>query len=167
MKKYVLELNWQARSMDMNFSLQDMLRYAQLPSDLLERTPLLVTAEEFFKLWHGIEYVMRDIPAFPLYIGKSLSPETFSPPIFASLCSRDLNSALKRMIKYKPLVGPVRLQIVQDESHTRAEFVGIAGYEQLPPTLVMAELVFWVQVARIATREHMSRQGCHNLCRRF
>ena len=161
MKKYVLEANWQAHATDIKFSLQDVLRYAQLPSDLFTRNPLMVTADEFFKLWWGLEYAMKDIPAFPLHIGRSLTPETFSPPIFASLCSRDLISALNRMAKYKPLVGPINLQITQDNDQVKAEFVGVPGYEQLPSTLVVAELVFWVQIARIATRERIVPQAVH------
>lgn len=161
MKRYVLEANWQAHASDMRFSLQDVLRYAQLPPDLFTRTPLMVTADEFFKLWRGIEYAMRDIPAFPLVIGKSLSPETFSPPIFASLCSKDLISAFNRMAKYKPLVGPMNLKITHHDENISVEFVGIPGYEQLSGTLVAAELVFWVQIARIATRERIVPQAVH------
>lgn len=161
MKRYVLEANWQAHASDMRFSLHDVLRYAQLPPDLFTRTPLMVTADEFFKLWRGIEYAMRDIPAFPLVIGKSLSPETFSPPIFASLCSRDLISAFNRMSKYKSLVGPVNLRITQHSEKVQIEFVGIPGYEKLPGTLVAAELIFWVQIARIATRERIVPKAVH------
>lgn len=163
MKRYVLEANWQAHASDMSFNLQDVLRYAQLPSDLFSRTPLTVTADEYFKLWRGIEYVMKDIPAFPLVIGKSLSPETFSPPFFAALCSRHMMAAFNRMAKYKPLVGPINLKIDQhhEDGNVQVEFVGITGYEELPGTLVAAELVFWVQIARIATRERIVPQTVH------
>ena len=155
MKKYVLEMGWQAKARDMAISLQDVLRYAQLPPDLFTRTPPTVTADEYFRLWHGIEHVMKDVPAFPLHLGKSITPETFSPTLFACLCSRDLDSALKRIEKYKPLVGPLRLDIKQDDMHTTVAFVGLPESNTLPSTLVAAELVFWVQMVRIATRERI------------
>ena len=104
---------------------------------------------------------MRDDPAFPLHIGTSITPDTFSPPVYASLCSRDLNSALSRMAKYKPLVGPLRLHITQGDDQTKVKLVGIPGYEQLPGSLVAAELVFWVQIARISTRERIVPQAIH------
>ncbi|MEO1254840.1 MAG: AraC family transcriptional regulator ligand-binding domain-containing protein [Bacteroidota bacterium] len=102
MKKYVLEMGWQAKAQDMEISLQDVLHHAQLPPDLLTRTPPTVTADEYLRLWRGIEYVMKDTPAFPLHLGESISPETFSPTLFACLYSRNLKNAFKRIAKYKP-----------------------------------------------------------------
>ncbi len=159
MKKYVLEMGWQAQAKDMAISLQDVLRYAQLPPDLLTRTPPTVTADEYFRLWRGIEHVMKDNPAFPLHLGKSITPETFSPTLFACLCSRDLDTALKRIAKYKPLVGPISLDIEQDDAQTTVEFRGLSKNDELPSSLVAGELVFWVQMARIATRERIVPQA--------
>lgn len=157
MKRYVLDINWQAFASDMSLSLHDVLRYAQLPRDFLTRTPLTVTADEYFRLWRGIEYAMKDIPAFPLVIGKSISPETFNPLIFAALYSRNMTVALNVMVKYKSLVGPIKLKIHQPDNagNVHVECVGTQGYEQLPSTLVIAELIMWVQIARIATREQI------------
>jgi AraC-like DNA-binding protein len=161
MKKYVLEVDWQVHAKDMNLSLSDVLRYAQLPPDLLSRSPLFVTADEFFRLWKGIEYAFRDDPAFPLHLARAITPETFSPPLFAALCSRNLYSALSRMAKYKPIVGPLRLQMTQDDDQTKVELFGIPRYEQLPASLVAAEFVLSVQIARIATREGIVPQAVH------
>ena len=161
MEKYVVEIAWEAYARDMKFSLQDLLRYVQLPPDFFTRTPLKVTADEFFKLWRGIEFVMKDIPAFPLKLGQALTPETFGPPLYATLHSRDLISALTRMAKYKPIVGPLRFHITREDDHGIVEFRGIAGYEQLPATMVAAELVFWVKIARMATRERIVPQAVH------
>ncbi len=161
MKKYVLEMGWQAKAKDMEISLQDVLRHAQLPPDLLTRTPPTVTADEYFRLWRGIEHVLQDIPAFPLHLGKSISPETFSPTLFACLCSRNLDNALKRIAKYKPLVGPLRLSLEQDDEQTTVAFSGLPVIDELPSSLVAGELVFWVQMARIATRERIVPQAVH------
>jgi len=84
-------------------------------------------------------------------LGQALSVESFDPAVFAALCSRDLTSAAGRLARYKPLIGPLRLHV--DETTTtmsiRCEWPGPPS----PPSgLVIAELIFWVALARLATR---------------
>jgi AraC-like DNA-binding protein len=157
MKRYVLDLNWQAFASDMRLSLQDILKYAQLPGDFFTRTPLTVTGDEYFALWHGIAYAMKDTPSCPLVIGTSITPETFNPLIFAALYSRNMNAALTVMAKYKPLVGPIQLLIQQPDAKGNVQVMCVAepGHTPLPGTFVAAELIMWLQIARLATREHI------------
>ena len=54
MEKYVLEVQCDAYAADMSFSLQDVLRYAQLPPDLFTRTPLLVVFQAM--AWYRIRH---------------------------------------------------------------------------------------------------------------
>ncbi len=90
-RKYPIESNWQVHFRDMGISSQDVLRYAGLPLDLLSRKSLMVTAEEYFKLWDGIAAVLRDNPTFPLDLATTRTPETFSPPLFAAFCSQSVS----------------------------------------------------------------------------
>jgi hypothetical protein len=46
-----------------------------------------------------------------LRIVAALSVKVFDPPIFAALCSPDLNAALKRIATYKRLVCPKALHV--------------------------------------------------------
>jgi len=152
-RKYDLDTSWQALFKDIDVSVQDVLRHANLPLDLLSRKMPRVTADEYFRLWDGLAYVLHKMPAFPIYLAKSIKPEVFSPAIFACLCSADLNMALKRIAHYKPLVGPIHIEIEQTMRQTTVTFKGISGTAAPPPSLIAFELAFWVQVARIATRE--------------
>lgn len=90
---------------------------------------------------------------------RSITPEIFSPPVFACLCSRDLNMALKRMAHYKPLVGPLRLEVEQNERRTVVAIRGLPETTPPPQSLIAFELAFWVQVARMATRERIVPAG--------
>jgi AraC-like DNA-binding protein len=150
---YPLETGWQILFKDMDVSAHDVLYQARLPLDLLSRKSPTVTEDEFFRLWTGLAHVLRHEPAFPLRLARMISPELFSPPIFACLCSRDLNMALERIAHYKPLVGPVRLRFDQNDRQTVVAITGISEATPLPASLIAFELAFWVQVARIATRE--------------
>ena len=42
-------------------------------------------------------------------MAKAVSAESFSPPVFAALCSRDLLTAVDRLARHKELIGPMRL----------------------------------------------------------
>lgn len=153
--RYVLETGWQILFKDMDLSAQDVLYHARLPLDLLSRKSPTITGDEYFRLWGGVAHALRHEPTFPLRLARTITPELFSPPVFASLCSRNLNMALERIAHYKPLVGPLRLGIEQDHRHTVVAVRGLPETMPPPPSLIAFELAFWVQVARIATRERI------------
>lgn len=153
--RYILETGWQILFKDLDVSVQDVLYQARLPLDLLSRKSPTVTGDEYFRLWNGLANALRHESTFPLRLIRSITPELFSPPIFASLCSRDLNMALRRIAHYKPLVGPIRLDVEQNERQTRVAIHGLPETTPPPDSLLASELAFWVQVARIATRERI------------
>ncbi len=160
-KKYNLDTGWQVLFKDLNISVQDVLRHAHLPLDLVTRKSPTITANEYFRLWDGLAYVLKDVPDFPLRLAQTMTVETFSPPIFACMCSADLNMALKRLAHYKPIVGPLRLGLEQNDQHTLVTFDGLPQTAPPPSSLIAFELAFWVQVARIATRERIIPAEVH------
>lgn len=159
--RYALDTGWQALLKDMDVTVQDVLRHARMPLDLFTRKTPTVTADEYFRLWDALAYLLRDEPTFPLRLARTITPETFSPPIFACLCSQDLNTALKRISQYKPLVGPVRMAVEIGEQQTTVAFTGRSALDGLPASMVAFELAFWVQVARTATREQIAPLAVH------
>lgn len=159
--KYVVDAGWQVMLKDMGLSAQDILRHARLPLDLMSRKSPSVTAEEYFRLWDGMSYMLRDEPTFPLQIVRRITTEAFSPPIFASYCSPNLNVALRRIAHYKPLVGPMRLDVTQNSHQTTVAFSGLPESGPISPLLIAFELAFWVEIARRATREHIVPLAIH------
>lgn len=160
--RYLLDMGFQILFKDMNISAQDVLRHAQLPLDLLSRKSPSVTAEEYLRLWNGLVYVMRDMPLFPLEFALATTAESFSPPIFACFCSENLNVAATRLSHYKPLVGPLRLDIKQNSQRTIVACNLLPYLGIMPPTLVAMELAWWVRVVRLATREHIVPLAVHS-----
>lgn len=140
---------------------QDVLRYAQLSWDLFSRKSITLSAEEFFRLWEGLAFVKQDEPTLPIRMVKTISTETLSPPMFATVSSDNLNMALHRVSTYKPLVGPVRLKVVQEDNETHAIFTGLSENNLLPANLAVLELAFWVHIARVVTREHIMPKAVH------
>lgn len=159
--KYTLDMGLQVLLKDMNLSPQDVLRHARLPLDLLSRKAPTITADEYYRLWDGLAYVMRDDPTFPLHLVQAFTVEAFSPPIFACFCSSDLNVAANRLSYYKPLVGPLRLDVQQDNQQTTIAFSGLPENNPLPSSLIAMELAFWVEITRRATREQIIPEAVH------
>lgn len=160
-RKYPLDNMWVALAKDMGISFQDVLRHAHLPLDLPNRKQPMLSGDEYLRLWDAVAHLLRDEPAYPLRLAQTMTAETFSPPIFACLCSVDLNMALERIAKYKPLVGPIRITMKQTDQQTTVCFSSVTERESLPPTLIAFELVFWVNVARMATRERIVPESVH------
>jgi AraC-like DNA-binding protein len=160
-RKYPIETGWQLLFKDMGISPQDVLRQARLPLDLLSRKSPRITGKEYLRLWAGLATVLRDNPIFPLDFATSTTPETFSPPVFACFCSPNLNVAAKRIAYYKPLVGPIRLTVQTIDQRTTIRIGSLPEYGDLPPSLVATELVWWVHMPRLATREHLVPLSVH------
>lgn len=160
-QKYAFDKGWNALFNDLNISSQAVLRHAQLPLDLFSRRSIMVTADEFFRFWDAVEFVIRDKPLFPLSFVKNISAETLNPALFAAFSSDNLNIALHRIAKYKPLVAPLNMRVEQSTSQTRIEFTNASPIHAVSKTLILIELGFWVQVNRIATRENVAPKSVH------
>lgn len=120
------------------------------PRDLFVRPTVALAPSEFFALWEATDDAIGD-PMLPILIAQALSPESFSPPIFAALCSPDLNRAARRIQAYKPLIAPLRIHVeLGDHTTTITNDWGSALAP--PKSLALTELLFWVALVRLATR---------------
>jgi AraC-like DNA-binding protein len=142
---------WKLLLSDMQIDTALVLAYAKLPADLFNRESTTLTALEYFQFWYGLEMAAgcREVP---LLLAEYLSAEAFDAPIFASICSPDLNTALARIKQYKPLIGPMDMTIIASDTYTSLS-LSCYGYSgNLPVSLAMSEMVFFTQLARLATR---------------
>ncbi|WP_417357859.1 helix-turn-helix domain-containing protein [Gallaecimonas pentaromativorans] len=151
-QRFAVAPGWQLLLKDLGLSVSCLLKKAGLSADLFARQTSLAPAE-YFRLWAVVHDSLG--PTAPLLLGQAFSTESFSPPIFASLCSQDFNQALTRLQKYKPLIGPMRLTLNISAESTRLELHFDPAIGSLPPGLGAAELVFLVKLLRLATREQV------------
>ncbi len=152
-ERFTLDPSIKALLKDLGVSPAHVLRRAGLPADLFARGPVALAPEEYFRLWEALDAESGD-PDLAVAIGRSISVEMFNPPIFAAMCSPDLQTAAGRIATYKPLIGPMRLGVDQGGEGLRISFRWPAGMTP-PPLLAATELVFWAALARIATRHHV------------
>jgi len=150
--EFALDAMWRPLLADLGVRPADVLRRAELPLDLFSKTNAKLPTADYYRLLHAIDEELSD-PLLPLTLAKALRPESFSPPFFAAMCSPNLLVALKRIQHYKPLVGPLRLTIDEEDS---AVVLGIDFLDKTlkpPQHFLTTELLFFVGIARNGTRE--------------
>lgn len=152
--KFTIPPNWKVLFNDLGLDIHEILAHADLPQGLFEQQKVQLTPAQYFQIWHGIEAASHETE-MPLKLAEVLSFESCDVPIYAAMCSDNLNAALVRLRDYKPLIGPMILDIEKDNTATQLTF-GCYGYEgELPKTLNLTEMVFMTQLARMATRTHV------------
>jgi AraC-like DNA-binding protein len=148
---YTIDQSWRLILADLGISPASALRRAGLPGDLLGRGRVTLSQADYFRLWRGLEEEATD-PRLPLRIGAAIKGEAFDPPIFAALCSPDLDTALDRIARYKTLTCPMKLDVQVRPKGTTLAISWLDATEPPPTSLIATELVFFVALARLATR---------------
>ncbi|MEM6990180.1 MAG: AraC family transcriptional regulator ligand-binding domain-containing protein [Myxococcota bacterium] len=151
---YSLGPGWKGILGQLGVSHEDVLRRAQLPQDLLNSDDPRVPAEDFFAFSAALEASFDD-GRLPLLLVEAMSPEFFSPPVFAALCSPNLATAAERLSRFKPLIGPVDLHVTRDELGLELEYRWKETAVAVPASLPGSEILFIVKLARLGTRHEI------------
>lgn len=150
---FSLDVGWQALLKDLGMRPAHVLRRAGLPEDLLSRGVQELSTEDYFRFWISLEEESAD-PMFALRLVNLVSAESFSPPLFAALCSTNLMQAVQRLSKYKQLVAPMSLVVeVGQAGDLSITPRWQARQADVPQSLEIAEVAFLLRLARLATRE--------------
>lgn len=152
---YAIWPGWRLLMQDAGLATAPVLRRAALPGDLFARQNVRLDAAQFFKLWIAIDDEAAALdPALPtpLRIAKVMSSEWFDPELFAALCSANLAGALERISKYVKLIAPMSIRLTRTSAQTEVSIDFIDSTTQPPLVFLLFKLVFFVQLARLATR---------------
>lgn len=133
---------------------QEVLKKAQLPQDLFNRKSPVMTIEEYIRFMESIKELSKD-DSIPIKIGTIENLETFSPPIFAAYCSKNALTCMKRISKYKKLIGPLEFIVNENKDNVTMEMSFSNNKSELPEFLVGTEMVFLITLIRNATKEHI------------
>lgn len=151
---YALDATWRTLLADLDIPAIHVLRRAGLPDDLLASTGGRVPSADFYRLWNALEAEVSGRP-LAMRIFDVIKAESFSPLLFAALCSPDFVTALRRVAQYKPLIGPMDFRVTETTDQVIVEFCWLDAPAVPPPSLVLAELMFVVALGRMGTREHI------------
>ncbi len=149
--KFTVAPSWKVLFSSMQIDLVAALAYAKLPADLFNQHEAVLSPAEYCRFWIGLDQAAGE-RELALLLSQYLTAESFDAPIFASLCSPDFNTAVQRISQYKPLIGPMILDIEQTADITTLNISCYGHDGPLPYALSMGELVFFTQLIRLATR---------------
>lgn len=135
--------------------IEAVLRKAQLPGDAFKHRTVTMSEEKYYRFLDAVGSLMED-PALPIQIATTNKIETFSPPIFASYCSKNAEVCVERLARYKRLIGPMVMRVTKMEMETRIEFTTEDEVNELPQFLVETEFAFLVGMIRRTTREDIN-----------
>lgn len=149
---YALDSTWRPLIKDLGVSAADVLRRAGLPEDLLAQPEVRLESAAFHRFWRALGEELAD-PLFPLRVCQAVRSEAFSPALFAALCSPNFLVAVQRIARYKALVAPVHLRVADGTDGMTLDLEWPDLAHQPPASLAVTELLFFVTLARMGTRE--------------
>ncbi|MFE0641954.1 AraC family transcriptional regulator ligand-binding domain-containing protein [Streptomyces sp. NPDC058877] len=148
MPTYSLAPGWQRVLSALDLDPVQVLRRADLPTDLFEGPRKRIGAEDFFALWEAADALYRG-PDLAVAAASGVSADHFDIPVLAGLAARDLAQAAERIDTYKRLMYPVTLDVRADAGLR----IALRPRDPFTPPAVLErfELLFWVAFARLAT----------------
>ncbi len=150
--QFTIHPGWKLLISDVGINPAEVLALARLPADFFAQKVATLSVNRYFDFWRAIVEAGGD-KDLPLLIGQVFSVEAFDPPIFACLCSANLNIALQRLSEFKRLIGPMVLTVNLRKNDTTVTIDCYQHSDDIPHSLGTAELVFFTKLARLATRK--------------
>ncbi|GFP75522.1 AraC family transcriptional regulator [Clostridium fungisolvens] len=135
-------------------SITEALKKSDLPEDLFSHQIPSLTAIEYIRLMEALKDLSID-ECTPIKIGTIENLETFSPPVFAAYCSKNVLTCMKRLATYKKLIGPLVFLVNENKDDITLEITFENEENELPEFLVAIEMVFLLQLMRNATKNHI------------
>lgn len=151
---YAIGDGWKAILAEVGVDHAHVLRLAQLPEDVLNRDDVRLSSDSFLRFFQALDASVEG-QDFWVRFTEATRPEFFTPPVFAALCSPDLATAAERVARFKPLLGPIVLDVHQDTEGLQLT------YRWKDPTVRQlafmngAEALFVTQLARLGTRQRI------------
>lgn len=136
----------------LKISPQRVLRRAGFPDDYLLSETRGVTACEWFSLWRAAECEYGK-PDFAIRLGLTLARGPFVPAIFAFSCSPNIEMGLSRLALFKPLMGPIKLDLERREEAVTVTYTSVDPEVPLPPAVARFEAIYFLECCRIFTGE--------------
>lgn len=153
--RYTVDKNWKTMMEHLGLSAIAVLREAGLPVDLFGRKSMSVTSAEYFAIWTAMGRLIGADRPVALLMGDSVSFEQFSPPLMAAVCSPDFETCVRRIRELKPLIGPMRIELEEDEAEFAIRYESVDPLSELHPLVIAGELTFFTSLIRKATGERI------------
>jgi AraC-like DNA-binding protein len=137
---------------ELGVSLDDVARLAGLSRALFEQERVLLTTEELFGLYRGLEQASGDA-LLGLKIGTVDRVERYDPIAIAALYARSFADALERMARYKQLTCPEAIHVTLRDDECRVQFEWLLAQGDEPAFLIDCCFAWVVEIAKRGSAE--------------
>ncbi|UFZ05065.1 AraC family transcriptional regulator [Bradyrhizobium ontarionense] len=136
----------------LNFSAEQALRRAGLPTDLLLNEGKGLTPSQTFDLWTaiGVEVDRHDLP---LHLARLFAHAPFTPAMFSFSSSPDVRTGFQRLSLFKPLMGPMRIDVTEDAGGLHLAIGSVDPMTPAPAQFVWFEALYLLECMRCYTAE--------------
>lgn len=138
----------------LGFPAEQALRRAGLATDLLIDEGKGLTPKQAFELWDAID-VEAGRDDLPLYLGKLFAHAPFTPAMFSFSSSPDVRTGFKRLSIFKPLMGPMRIEVSEDALGLQLSISSVDDQLTAPAPFVWFEAMYLLECMRCYTAEHI------------
>ena len=132
----------------------EVLKKSRLPGDILNHRTIMMKEEQYYRFLDSIESVGH-VTGLAVSLATTDKIEQFSPPIFASFCSKNAKMCIERLARYKKLIGPMRMEISENDEIYGVSFLPGNPEYKLSRFFVESEISFLVNIIRRATKENI------------
>ena len=138
------------RLIELGLSPEAVLRHAGLPLGFFDQEKTYLATEQFFGFWQSIADLSGD-PAIGLKLGQEERIERYDPIAISALYARSFRDALERAGRYKRLMCPEKIRLIDHREETAVQFEWTLASETEPQLLT--DLCFaWIwTIARRGT----------------
>ncbi len=148
-RTYAIGEGWKGILAEAGVDHVDVLRRAKLPDDALNHDDVRLSTDSFLRFFEALDAIVD--PGFWVRLTEAMKPEYFTPPVFAPLCSPDLAIAAERLARFKPLMGPIVLDV--RDGADALELTYRWKSTVVPAPMHGAEALFITRLARLGTRQ--------------
>jgi AraC-like DNA-binding protein len=132
-----------------------VLERAQLPPDLLNQPRILVTTEQLFALWRGINEISSD-RAIGFKLGTCTNASHFDPVALAALSTASFGDAIRQIARHKQLSCPEEVVLEDDGATLAIQFRLLLANEPEPEAFTDFCFAWVLSIARLGTGTRMS-----------
>lgn len=147
LKRYPVAKPMQQMAALLGIDAARVLRRAGFAPDFLDNEGRGVTAREYFVLWQAtFEEVGR--PGFALEIARQYAGTPVVPAVLAFSSSPNTEIGLSRLALFKPLVGPVKLDVRRSGGGVEITIGSTDPDAPMPATTAAFEAAYFLECAR-------------------
>ncbi len=151
---YIIDKNFTKLLEYLGVNQVEVLKKAEMPIDTFNKDIISVSGTKFNDLLNAINDLSKN-KTLAITLGSFENVETFNPPIFASYCSKNGLTCIKRLGEYKKLIGPLSFKINEDGDKVTLEILPNETITNTPQFTIDVEMVFIVNILRKATKHNI------------